>query len=128
MRPNPDPGDHIPLSPPAFQILLSLLEGARHPYSILKAIQDRTGGEMVLGTSTVYSAIKRMVREGLLQEVSGPEVEVSRGPSRRYYALTEFGLAVTRAEGARISRLHRMIRETALLQGAEGAVSREAGS
>jgi DNA-binding PadR family transcriptional regulator len=128
MRSNLDPGDHLPLSPHAFQILLSLLDGACHPYSILKSIKNRTEGEIVLGTSTVYSAIKRMVREGLIREVPEPDLEVSGGPSRRYYALTDLGLAVTQAEGARIARLHRMIQESALLVGAEEAASQEAGT
>jgi DNA-binding PadR family transcriptional regulator len=121
------PEQFIPLAPHIFQILLSVLQEPRHPYAILKDIEDRSDGEMVLGTSTVYSAINRMVRQGLLREVDDPGEEASGGPRRRYYAMTELGHAVGRAEGLRIERLHRLVEESALL-GGRGVRPQEAGS
>jgi DNA-binding PadR family transcriptional regulator len=115
MPPSNDPSLHLPLAPHAFQILLSLLEGDRHGYSLIKDIEERTRGEMVLGTSTVYAAVKRMVEEGLLQEAPEPAQESSGGPRRRYYRITDFGREVARAEGLRINRLQRMVTESALL-------------
>jgi DNA-binding PadR family transcriptional regulator len=108
----------LPLAPHSFQILLSLLERDLHGYSIIKDIDARTGGETVLGTSTVYAALKRMVQEGLLQETDGPAEDSSGGPKRRYFRITELGRDVARAEGFRIRRLQEMISATALMDGA----------
>jgi len=71
---------------------------------------------MVLGTSTVYAAIKRLVEDGLLEESPLPAPESSKGPRRRYYRITGFGKEVARAEGLRISRLQRMVEESSLLE------------
>lgn len=128
MTHTPDPEQHLPLPPHAFQILLSVLDGERHGYAIIKNIEERTGGEMMLGTSTTYAAIKRMEREGLLEGADGPRDQPSAGPRRRYYRLTDFGRAVARAEGLRIARLQRMIEGSSLLDGSEEVVRGEAGS
>lgn len=112
-----DPHRHLPLAPHSFQILLSLLDGEMHGYSLIKDIERRTGGEMVLGTSTVYAALKRMADDGLLTAVDPPRNEASGGPPRRYYRITPFGRTVARAEGRRITRLHQMVRDTSLLSG-----------
>ena len=108
----------IPLAPHSLQILLSLLEKELHGYSLIKDIEERTGGDTVLGTSTVYAALKRMVQEGLLVESEGPPHDASGGPKRKYYRITPLGRDVARAEGRRIHRLQEMIAETSLLKGA----------
>jgi DNA-binding PadR family transcriptional regulator len=108
------PGDHLPLAPHVFQILLSMLDGDQHGYSILKDIARRTDGEMVLGTSTVYAALKRLAASGLLSEVDGRAEDGSGGPPRQYYRLTELGRSVARAEGRRIGRLQGMVAESSL--------------
>jgi DNA-binding PadR family transcriptional regulator len=122
MPPSNDPNLHLPLTPHAFQILLSLLDRDRHGYSLIRDIEERTQGEMILGTSTVYAAVKRMVEEGLLQEAPEPPQESSGGPRRRYYRITDFGREVARAEGLRINRLQRMVEESALLDDARSPV------
>lgn len=119
MAPSADPSHHLPLAPHAFQILLSLLDRDLHGYSLIKDIERRTQGEMVLGTSTAYAAIKRMVQDGLLEEAAPPPTETSGGPRRRYYRITALGRHVARAEGLRIRRLQQMVAESSLLDGAE---------
>ena len=125
MPPSDDPNLHLPLTPHAFQILLSLLDRDRHGYSLIKDIEERTQGEMILGTSTVYAAVKRMVEEGLLREAPEPAQESSGGPRRRYYCITDFGREVARAEGLRINRLQRMVEESALLDDSRSPVAGE---
>jgi len=123
MAPSGDPGTHLPLSPHSFQILLSLLDRELHGYSLIKDIQERTGGEMVLGTSTAYAAIKRMVQDGLLEEAEPPPADISGGPRRRYYRITDFGRQVARAEGLRIRRLQQMVTASSLLKEGESALT-----
>lgn len=108
----------LPLAAHDFQILLSLLDRPLHGYSIIKDIERRTEGQMVLGTSTVYAAIKRMVQDGILEKVAAPPGEGSGGPRRSYYGLTDHGRRVARAEGERIRRLNEMVRDTTLLDSA----------
>ena len=80
---SPNPKEHLPLQPHVFQVLISLIESSRHGYSIIKDIGRRTGGEMALGTSTLYAAIKRMVKEGLLEETDRP-ADNEVGAERKY--------------------------------------------
>src|SRR5437867_3281764 len=82
--------DFLPLRPVEFQVLLALGEGPRHGYGILQEAQRRTGGALRLEPGTLYRALRRMRRAGLVAHAEGPP-----GPSederRRYYRLTDLG-------------------------------------
>ncbi len=110
--PNPKP-----LQSHVFHILMSLLDRQRHGYSIIKDISQRTNGEVELGTSTVYAAIKRMMRDGLLEETDKPADEDSADVRRRYYRATDLGREVAREEALRVRRLSRMVAEAKVLDG-----------
>lgn len=74
------------------QILLALAEGPLHGYGIKQSVEDRTGGEVRLGSGTLYEAVHRLEEEGRIQEVTAPPGEGSSGgPPRRFYALTPAG-------------------------------------
>jgi DNA-binding PadR family transcriptional regulator len=55
------------LTPIAFEVLLSLMDGPQHGYGIKLDIEARTDGEISLGSGT-YQAIQRLEREGLIAE------------------------------------------------------------
>lgn len=113
------PGELLPLPVHLLHILLSLLEGERHGYAVLKEIEERTAGETRLGASTLYAALKRMVDAGLAVETAPPEDADSSDSRRRYYRATAFGAEVARAEAQRIRRLSRLLdRVPALSSGA----------
>ncbi|UCG87737.1 MAG: PadR family transcriptional regulator [Gemmatimonadota bacterium] len=111
------PRDHLPLQAHVFHILLSLIQRERHGYSIIQDIARRTDGEMMLGTSTLYAAIKRMVSAGLLMEVPKPADADSDDARRRYYRATELGNAVAREEARRIRQLGQLVAQIPLLDG-----------
>ena len=117
MANNTNPRDQLPLQTHVFHILLSLIERERHGYSIIQDIAQRTDGEVMLGTSTLYAAIKRMVGTGLLQEVPKPADADSDDARRRYYQATDLGLSVAREEALRIKRLGDIVARTELLDG-----------
>ena len=97
--------DHLPLTSPVFQILLSLSDRDLHGYAIIQDIRDRTVGEVTLTASTLYAAVKRLLDSGLISELNtrpGPEEDDSR---RRYYHITPLGLDVVRLEAARLAEL-----------------------
>ena len=53
-----------PIPAHVFQIMLSLLDGDSHGYTVIEDVAARTGGSMRLGTSTLYAVIKRLERTG----------------------------------------------------------------
>jgi DNA-binding PadR family transcriptional regulator len=108
------PQHHLPLSVPVFHILLALSDRELHGYAIIQDIRDRTGGEVDLTASTLYAALKRLLDNGLVEEIDtrpGPEED---DPRRRYYRITALGLDVARLETARLERALRMARQKKL--------------
>jgi DNA-binding PadR family transcriptional regulator len=87
-----------PLSPAVFAILLSLAEGDKHGYAIMKDALTPQGGGVRLGPGTLYGTLDRMMRDGLVEE-SG----MSDDERRRYYRLTVAGSASLATE---VERLH----------------------
>ena len=103
-----------PLTPQAFQILLSLVDTPDlHGYAILQDIDERTGGEIRLTASTLYAAIKRMLEAGLILEVDAPAE--SGGAPRRCYRITRAGRQVAQDEAERLARAVAMARDKHLL-------------
>ena len=96
------------LGPQVFQILLSLAERDLHGYAIIGDIRERTHGEMRLTASTLYAALKRLLDEQLIEEITPRGEPVD--PRRRYYRITREGKAAGRAEAARLHDLATMAR------------------
>jgi DNA-binding PadR family transcriptional regulator len=109
------PQQHLPLTVPVFQILLSLSDRDLHGYAIIQDIRERTEGEVTLTASTLYAAVKRLLDGGLISELDtrpGRDEDDSR---RRYYHITPLGLDVVRLEAARLERAVRMARRKRLV-------------
>ena len=102
-----------PLSPQVFAILLALGDEPRHGYGILKEVEERTGGQVALLPGSLYSAIRRMLEAGWIEEV---EMAVEGDdPRRRYYGLTEAGRRLAQDEARRMSTLLRVAAEKELM-------------
>ena len=86
---------------PLFYILLSLRDGDRHGYEILKDVQSGSLGRIKLGPATLYTSLKKLLEARLVQEVSGPR---DGDPRRRYYRLTGDGRKSLREELDRMER------------------------
>ena len=71
------------VTPIGFEVLLSLASGPLHGYGIKLAIEERTSGEMSLGSGTLYQAIQRLEREGLIAGDAGPRSDSRRGRTYR---------------------------------------------
>jgi DNA-binding PadR family transcriptional regulator len=99
---NPNRGSAMPppntLSPTLLHILLTLADGVRHGYAIKRDIERRTDGALRLGPATLYVSIQRLERDGLIINTSQPIEQPDPRPNRRYYRLTEHGLATLRQE------------------------------
>jgi DNA-binding PadR family transcriptional regulator len=86
-----------PLTPAVFAILLSLAEGDKHGYLIMKDARAPQGGGVRLGPGTLYGSLERMMRDSLVEE-SG----LSDDERRRYYRLTKLGQSVLAVELERL--------------------------
>ena len=95
-----------------FHVLIALLDGPRHGYGIMQDVGELTAGELQLGPGTLYSAIKRLLREGLIEEC---DADAER---RRCYRLTRKGRSVAAEETQRLSELVRAARKRGLLPSA----------
>ena len=92
----------LPLTPATFHILVSLADGTMHGYAIKRAVEERTDGVVRLGAGTLYVAIQRIERQGLIQETD-PPVPSDAGSKRwRFYRLTDYGQQVLEAEMTRL--------------------------
>jgi DNA-binding PadR family transcriptional regulator len=101
LRRDSDPGDFLPLTPIAFDILLSLADGEQHGYSIMRGVQERTGA-VEIHAGTLYRALNRLLSQGLIIELDdrpAPELDDER---RHYYRMTPLGAQVLRAEARRL--------------------------
>jgi DNA-binding PadR family transcriptional regulator len=92
----------LPLTPAAFHVLLTLADGPKHGYLILKDVEERTEGEVVLSTGTLYGLIKRFLDDELILEMRPAAGNDER---RRTYKLTVLGREVAEAEANRLERL-----------------------
>ena len=109
------PEEFLPLTPAMFHILLALADKERHGYHIMREVDERTGGNVKLGPGTLYGSIKRMMADGLIEELEerpDPELDDER---RRYYRLTDFGFRVASAEAQRLEQIVRSARAKKLL-------------
>lgn len=111
------PESQLPLSPAVFHILLALADEERHGYGIMQEVKLHTDGQMRLGPGTLYGAIKRLLKKGLIEEVGerpDPQLNEER---RRYYRLTDFGQRVLRLEAMRLNEMVQQARLKKLLPG-----------
>jgi DNA-binding PadR family transcriptional regulator len=100
----------LPLTPAVFHILLALADQDRHGYAIILDIAERTDGAMRLGTGTLYTAISRLLEQGLIEESDERPSADEDDERRRYYRLTPFGRDVANAEARRLAALVKMAR------------------
>jgi DNA-binding PadR family transcriptional regulator len=103
------------LSPQAFQILLSLSDKQLHGYAIIRDVKGRTGGRVNLTASTLYTAVKRMLRDGLLEESEQRPVPELDDERRVYYGITTKGKRVLRREAQWLHEVAAMARQKGLL-------------
>jgi DNA-binding PadR family transcriptional regulator len=81
----------LPLPAPAVHILLALADRDRHGLGIADHIEEFTGGSVSLGPGTLYGTLKRLLEQGLVDDVrEGPSGDRT-DPRRRYYRVTPVG-------------------------------------
>jgi len=102
------------LSRVAVYLLLAIGPEERHGYAIMQEVRRITGGAVQLGPGAIYTTIKRLLADGLIEEVDerpDPELDDQR---RRYYRLTGLGRAVAASEVRRLDAMVASARPWAL--------------
>jgi DNA-binding PadR family transcriptional regulator len=111
----PKPQDFLPLHRDTFHILVSLADRDRHGYSILLDVAERTSGALQFSPSSLYSSIKRLLNQGLIEELTKRLDAEHDDQRRRYYRLTRLGRKVAQLEARRLEQLLADARSTGLL-------------
>lgn len=76
------------LTPNVDLLLLAVLRhGPAHGYAIITALRERSAGQFDLAEGTIYPALHRLERGGLVES----SVAMANGRRRRTYALTARG-------------------------------------
>lgn len=83
------------LSSPSFWILTALAGRRRHGYEIMNEVTKASTERVTLKVTTLYSALERLEREGL---IAPDGEEIVNGRARRYYVLTDHGTQTLAAE------------------------------
>lgn len=110
-----DPWRFLPLTDLSYQILLTLTDEPLHGYAVLKSIAARTDGRIEPDSGTLYTAIRRLRGDGLIEGEAG-----GSGRRGRSYSLTPLGKRVLRLESQRLEDLVEEARRRSVL-GPEGA-------
>lgn len=117
MPPPPDPASLLPLPTAVFHILIALADRDRHGYSIMQDVAGRTDGAVRLSAGTLYSSIRRMLEQGLIEELADSPDPENTDERRRYYRISRFGRRAAAAEVDRLSSLLQQARATGLVPG-----------
>lgn len=96
------PQSFLPLPHKSLDILLALAGGEAHGYGIKRFVEERSAG--VLRAATLYEALARLHRDGLIHE--SPTRPAEAASSRwRYYELSALGRLVLDAELRRLESI-----------------------
>jgi DNA-binding PadR family transcriptional regulator len=84
---------------PSFFILTALAGESLHGYGVMRAVSELSDGRLTLRAGTLYAALERLTEDGLLAVDREEPVD---GRLRRYYRLTDDGVAALETETRRL--------------------------
>ena len=98
---------NLPLTETTFFILLSLASSQKHGYAIAKDVETLSDHHVALSTSTLYTALKRLLEDGWIARAGEDPEPDETGRPRKTYALTDLGRRILEAEALRLQSLVR---------------------
>lgn len=90
---------YVPMTESGFYILFCLQE-PQHGYGISQQVKKMTGGALTIGAGTMYGALSKMEKDGLIAFYSEED-------KKKLYLITSLGREILDMEIARIERLYR---------------------
>ena len=100
-----NPHELLPLKPLVFHILLVLVGGERHGYSIVKEVAAQTDGQLKIEPGNLYRTLRTIAAQGLIVEAANRSDLDLDDQRRRYFRVTRLGTDVLREEALRMERL-----------------------
>ena len=96
---------NLPLTETTFFILLSLSPSPKHGYAIVRDVQVLSESRVTLSSSTLYTALKRLLEDGWIERAGEEPDPEETGRPRKVYALTAHGRRILAAETVRLQSL-----------------------
>lgn len=93
---------------PTFWVLTALASERRHGYALINETRALSHGRVNLKATTLYAALDRLERQGLVAADGDERVD---GRLRRYFRLTDLGADTLQQEIARMELSARQARE-----------------
>ena len=90
---------YLPLTHTTYYILISLTSPL-HGYGIMQKVEEISEGEVNLGPGTLYGALGKLEKDGLIKKISEEEND-----RRKSYILTDLGMEIGRMEFKRLKAL-----------------------
>jgi DNA-binding PadR family transcriptional regulator len=105
------PQAYLPLPEAAVFILITLSAGPNHGYAIAKDVAALSQGQVNLSASTLYTSLKRLLEDGLIERHGDDPEPYETGRPRKTYALSGLGRRVLGAEAGRLEALAALARQ-----------------
>jgi DNA-binding PadR family transcriptional regulator len=105
----------LPLPTAAFHILVALADADRHGYAIMQDVATGTAGRLRLNPGTLYTTVRRLLEQGLIEELDERPDPDDDDERRRYYRLTDLGRQTAKAEAARLQQALAFARQAGLV-------------
>jgi DNA-binding PadR family transcriptional regulator len=87
------------MTEPTFFVLTALVGAPLHGYGIVREVDELSGGGVRLKVGSLYGILDRLVAEGMVEL---DREEPRQGRFRRYYRITNAGIAAVRSDAARL--------------------------
>ena len=115
-------GPREPFSARDYHVLMVLAEEDLYGYAIMKAVEEDSAGAVSLEIGSLYRTLGRLVTQGYVEEIGGPEGAPTehRGRPRRYYTLTKEGRVALHGESLRLRDVLELARARRLLPEGSG--------
>lgn len=102
--------EFLPLSAADCHVLMALARQELYGYALLQTLSKDSGGAVSMNIGSLYRALDRLLRRGLILQVEPREVEKSRGKKRRYYGISALGRLALEAEVSRLESFMKLAR------------------
>jgi DNA-binding PadR family transcriptional regulator len=104
--------ERLPLRPVAFALLAALADGGRPGIEILDEVNSTMPGRPLLGPGTLYRLMRELRHDGLIERTA--RAEGNDDERQAFHLLTPLGVAVLRAEIARLRRTIELARAVSM--------------
>jgi DNA-binding PadR family transcriptional regulator len=111
----------LPLKPKVLHVLLTLADGPRHGYSIMREVAERTDGQVRLWPAALYALLRELEKSGFIIESDDRPAADEDDERRRYYALTPHGKRVLDGDVRRLEAIVHHARSSRALRKAARA-------